>query len=73
MIKEGNSEEFKKSILKRSAHSFDECRQNTLAPTRGTLNRKAKSFEERQQDYEKVKQRIFKDSGVMIWFTYDKY
>lgn len=30
-------------------------------PDRGFLERKAKSFEEREQEYEKVKRRIFKD------------
>lgn len=53
----------RKSILKRDTHSFDEYRQGLLAcPDRGNLlDRKAKSFEEREQEYEKAKRRIFKD------------
>ena len=53
----------RKSILKRDTHSFEEYRQGLLAcPDRGNmLDRKAKSFEEREQEYEKAKRRIFKD------------
>lgn len=49
--------------MKRDTHSFDEYRQGLLAcPDRGNLlDRKAKSFEEREQEYEKAKRRIFKD------------
>lgn len=49
--------------MKRDAHSFEEYRQGLLAcPDRGNLlDRKAKSFEEREQEYEKAKRRIFKD------------
>lgn len=50
--------------MKRDAHSFDEYRQGLLAcpDHRGNmLDRKAKSFEEREQEYEKAKRRIFKD------------
>lgn len=55
------SEEPKKSILKRDTHSFDEYRQGLLGcPDRGMLNRKAKSFEEREEEYERAKRRIFK-------------
>lgn len=55
----------RKSILKRDAYSFEEySRQGLLAcPDRGILDRKAKSFEEREQEYEKAKRRIFKDSN----------
>lgn len=55
----------RKSILKRDAYSFEEySRQGLLAcPDRGLLDRKAKSFEEREQEYEKAKRRIFKDSN----------
>ncbi|XP_063698227.1 R3H domain-containing protein 2 [Culicoides brevitarsis] len=65
LINDGHSDEYKKSILKRSAHSFDECKQTEFlsAHNRGTLSRKTKSFEERQHNYEKIKHRIFKDSG----------
>lgn len=52
----------RKSILKRDAHSFEEYRQGLLGcPDRNMLDRKAKSFEEREQEYEKAKRRIFKD------------
>lgn len=49
--------------MKRDAHSFEEYRHGLLAcPDRGNLlDRKAKSFEEREQEYEKAKRRIFKD------------
>lgn len=54
-------DEPRKSILKRDAHSFDECRQSLLPnPDRGLLDRKAKSFEEREEEYEKARRRIFK-------------
>lgn len=54
----------RKSILKRDAHSFEEYRQGLLAcpDHRGNLlDRKARSFEEREQEYEKTKRRIFKE------------
>jgi len=54
-------EEPKKSILKRDTHSFDECRQGLLGcPERGLLDRKSKSFEEREEEYERARRRIFK-------------
>lgn len=54
-------DEPRKSILKRDSHSFDECRQSLLPnPDRGLLDRKAKSFEEREEEYEKARRRIFK-------------
>lgn len=58
MICETFSEEPRKSILKRDSHSFDECRQ-FLGPERAVLDRKAKSFEEREEEYDKVRRRIF--------------
>ncbi|XP_011186383.3 protein encore isoform X2 [Zeugodacus cucurbitae] len=54
----------RKSILKRDTHSFDEARQSSyLCPDRGSmLDRKAKSFEEREEDYERARSRIFNRS-----------
>uniref|UniRef100_A0A336LKU8 CSON011473 protein n=1 Tax=Culicoides sonorensis TaxID=179676 RepID=A0A336LKU8_CULSO len=64
LINDNHGEDYKKSILKRSSHSFDESKQSgLLTAQRGALNRKTKSFEERQHNYEKIKHRIFKDSG----------
>ena len=63
LIKDTFSEEPRKSILKRDTHSFDEY-QRYLNPERGVLDRKVKSFEEREEDYEKVKRRIFKNREV---------
>ncbi|XP_055528686.1 protein encore isoform X2 [Wyeomyia smithii] len=61
LINESFSEEPRKSILKRDTHSFDEYRYGMLhCPDRGVLDRKAKSFEEREEEYEKIKRRIFK-------------
>ena len=61
LIRETMLDEPRKSILKRDAHSFDECRQSLLPnPDRGLLDRKAKSFEEREEEYEKARRRIFK-------------
>ncbi|XP_058837982.1 protein encore isoform X2 [Topomyia yanbarensis] len=61
LINESFSEEPRKSILKRDTHSFDEYRYGMLhCPDRGVLDRKAKSFEEREEEYDKVKRRIFK-------------
>lgn len=53
----------RKSILKRDAYSFEEYRQRFLGCfERGNMmNRKAKSFEEREQEYNRIKKRIFKD------------
>lgn len=58
-----SDEQPRKSILKRDAHSFDECRQY-LGPDRGILDRKAKSFEEREEEYEKVRRRIFRGREI---------
>lgn len=56
------SDEPRKSILKRDTHSFDDARQGSyLCPDRGMLDRKAKSFEEREEDYEKARRRIFRN------------
>lgn len=56
------SEEPRKSILKREAHSFEDYRQGGLLSVhRGVLNRKAKSFEERDEEYDKVRRRIFRN------------
>lgn len=51
----------RKSILKRDAHSFDDPRQGFLCPERLMLDRKAKSFEEREEEYEKARTRIFRN------------
>lgn len=65
LINESFSEEPRKSILKRDTHSFDEYRYGMLhCPDRGILDRKAKSFEEREEEYDKVKRRIFKNREV---------
>lgn len=55
LIRDTFSEEPRKSILKREAHSFEDYRQGgLLSVQRSILNRKAKSFEERDEEYEKV-------------------
>jgi encore-like protein len=55
LIRDTFSEEPRKSILKREAHSFEDYRQGgLLSVQRSILNRKAKSFEEREEEYEKV-------------------
>ncbi|XP_059620400.1 protein encore isoform X2 [Phlebotomus argentipes] len=55
-------DEPRKSILKRDSHSFDEYRQGLLpCPDRAMLDRKSKSFEEREEEYERARRRIFKD------------
>lgn len=66
LINESFSEEPRKSILKRDTHSFDEYRYGLLhcPDQRGVLDRKAKSFEEREEEYEKSKRRIFKHRDV---------
>ncbi|KAL5289953.1 R3HDM1 family protein [Megaselia abdita] len=51
----------RKSILKRDSHSFDDPRQGFLCPERMMLDRKAKSFEEREEEYEKARTRIFRN------------
>lgn len=62
LIRDTFSEEPRKSILKREAHSFEDYRQGGLLSVhRGVLNRKAKSFEERDEDYDKVRRRIFRN------------
>ncbi|XP_055631174.1 protein encore isoform X3 [Toxorhynchites rutilus septentrionalis] len=61
LINDSFSEEPRKSILKRDTHSFDEYRYGLLhCPDRGVLDRKAKSFEEREEEYDKARRRIFK-------------
>lgn len=49
--------------MKREAHSFEDYRQGGLLSVhRGILNRKAKSFEERDEEYDKVQgRRIFRN------------
>lgn len=62
LIRDTFSEEPRKSILKREAHSFEDYRQGgLLSVQRGILNRKAKSFEERDEEYDKVRRRIFRN------------
>lgn len=62
LIRDTFSEEPRKSILKREAHSFEDYRQGGLLSVhRGVLNRKAKSFEERDEEYDKVRRRIFRN------------
>lgn len=59
----------RKSILKRETQSFDEYRRDrgggrhnaaAIDFRAGLLDRKAKSFEEREEEYERCKLRIFK-------------
>ncbi|CRK96065.1 CLUMA_CG009501, isoform A [Clunio marinus] len=65
LIRDTFSEEPRKSILKREAHSFEDYRQGGLLSVhRGILNRKAKSFEERDEEYDKVRRRIFRNREV---------
>ncbi|XP_045481660.1 cAMP-regulated phosphoprotein 21 isoform X1 [Harmonia axyridis] len=54
------SEEPRRSILKRESNSSDDY--NFKSPDRGygMENRRSKSFEEREEEYEKVRKRIFK-------------
>lgn len=64
LIRDTYSEEPRKSILKREAHSFEDYRQGGLLSVhRGVLNRKAKSFEERDEEYDKVRydRRVFRN------------
>ena len=62
LIRDTFTEEPRKSILKRESHSFEDYRQGGLLTVhRGILNRKAKSFEEREEEYEKVRRRIFRN------------
>jgi len=65
LIRDTFSEEPRKSILKREAHSFEDYRQGGLLSVhRGILNRKAKSFEEREEEYDKVRRRIFRNRDM---------
>ncbi|XP_058066042.1 protein encore [Anopheles bellator] len=77
LIADSFSEEPRKSILKRDTHSFDEYQRFVgggmggagngggsgllHCPDRGMLDRKTKSFEEREEEYEKSKRRLFKN------------
>lgn len=59
-MRSDHREDARKSILKRDTHSFDEVRQSPyLCPERVMLDRKAKSFEEREEDYDRARSRIF--------------
>ncbi|KAG5678674.1 hypothetical protein PVAND_008325 [Polypedilum vanderplanki] len=63
LIRDTFSEEPRKSILKRETHSFEDYRQGgLLSVQRSILNRKAKSFEERDEEYEKEWQWIHHNS-----------
>ncbi|KAH8302686.1 hypothetical protein KR044_009533 [Drosophila immigrans] len=60
LVRGDHREDARKSILKRDTHSFDEVRQSPyLCPERVMLDRKAKSFEEREEDYDRARSRIF--------------
>lgn len=60
LVRSDHREDARKSILKRDTHSFDEVRQSPyLCPERVMLDRKAKSFEEREEDYDRARSRIF--------------
>ncbi|XP_051172689.1 R3H domain-containing protein 1 isoform X1 [Leptopilina boulardi] len=58
------SEEPRRSILKRDSSSFEDS-FNFKSPDRlsGEYCRRSKSFEEREEEYERARQRIFKDSS----------
>ncbi|XP_008560142.1 R3H domain-containing protein 1 isoform X1 [Microplitis demolitor] len=58
------TEEPRRSILKRDSSSFEDG-YNFKSPDRlsGDYCRRSKSFEEREEEYEKVRRRIFKDSS----------
>ncbi|KAG7210327.1 hypothetical protein KM043_011865 [Ampulex compressa] len=67
------SEEPRRSILKRDSSSFEDT-FNFKSPDRmsGDYCRRSKSFEEREEEYERARRRIFKDSSgesseVMSW------
>ncbi|XP_034658114.1 protein encore isoform X5 [Drosophila subobscura] len=67
-------EDVRKSILKRDTHSFDEVRQSPyLCPERVMLDRKAKSFEEREEDYDRARSRIFSRTGTQDYGDEDCY
>ncbi|XP_017098359.2 protein encore isoform X5 [Drosophila bipectinata] len=58
----------RKSILKRDTHSFDEVRPLAyLCPL--SLDRKAKSFEEREEDYDRARSRIFSRTGTQDGYS----
>ncbi|XP_046483892.1 cAMP-regulated phosphoprotein 21 isoform X1 [Neodiprion pinetum] len=59
------NEEPKRSILKRDSNSFEES-FNFKSPDRFIADycRRSKSFEEREEEYERARRRIFKDSSV---------
>ncbi|KAH8366222.1 hypothetical protein KR093_010382 [Drosophila rubida] len=60
LVRGDHRDDARKSILKRDTHSFDEVRQSPyLCPERVMLDRKAKSFEEREEDYDRARSRIF--------------
>lgn len=58
------SEEPRRSILKRDSNSFEDS-FNFKSPDRlsGDYCRQSKSFEEREEEYERARRRIFKDSS----------
>ncbi|XP_034951813.1 protein encore isoform X2 [Chelonus insularis] len=58
------AEEPRRSILKRDSSSFEDG-YNFKSPDRlsGDYGRRSKSFEEREEEYEKARRRIFKDSS----------
>ncbi|XP_046747116.1 cAMP-regulated phosphoprotein 21 isoform X2 [Diprion similis] len=58
------NEEPKRSILKRDSNSFEES-FNFKSPDRFIADycRRSKSFEEREEEYERARRRIFKDSS----------
>ncbi|KAL3288473.1 hypothetical protein HHI36_002916 [Cryptolaemus montrouzieri] len=59
-------DEPRKSILKRDSNSIEDY--NFKSPDRhfGLENRRSKSFEEREEEYEKVRKRIFKGQTVLL-------
>ncbi|KAH8303841.1 hypothetical protein KR018_011625 [Drosophila ironensis] len=65
-------DDVRKSILKRDTHSFDEVRPSAyLCPL--SLDRKAKSFEEREEDYDRARSRIFSRTGTQDGYEEDCY
>lgn len=59
-------EEPRRSILKRDSSSFEDCRYKSPERGHGSgfESRRSKSFEEREEEYEKARRRIFKDGTV---------
>lgn len=57
-------EEPRRSILKRDSNSFEDCNYKSPDRNIGLENRRSKSFEEREEEYAKVRRRIFKDGTV---------